>query len=193
MTNNRKIQLKIKRESDLKKVAEIVINEIISNENVSGATSSVGAKIVMLRGNLGAGKTTFTKYFARELGIEENITSPTFVIQKVFDIPEQNLSKQVDNNAGFLKNIFSKFFIKNEQYKEVKIYDKFKKLYHFDMYRLHSDSELSPLNWSEIISDKNNIVVIEWPERIDRVLTLNAINIYFEFVDETTRNITIEF
>ncbi len=34
--------------------------------------------IVLLKGDLGAGKTTFTKGIAQELGIEESITSPTY-------------------------------------------------------------------------------------------------------------------
>jgi tRNA threonylcarbamoyladenosine biosynthesis protein TsaE len=36
--------------------------------------------VVALHGDLGAGKTTFTQGFARGLGIEEAVTSPTFTI-----------------------------------------------------------------------------------------------------------------
>ena len=36
--------------------------------------------VISLVGDLGAGKTTFTKGFAKGFGIEENITSPTFAI-----------------------------------------------------------------------------------------------------------------
>lgn len=46
-----------------------------------------GATIIALRGDLGSGKTTFTKAFAAALGIPaEEITSPTFVIEKRFDL-----------------------------------------------------------------------------------------------------------
>ncbi len=45
-------------------------------------------RVLALSGELGAGKTTFTKVLARELGIEEDITSPTFVIQKSYKIPK---------------------------------------------------------------------------------------------------------
>ncbi|MGL5355168.1 MAG: tRNA (adenosine(37)-N6)-threonylcarbamoyltransferase complex ATPase subunit type 1 TsaE [Cetobacterium sp.] len=34
--------------------------------------------VVALIGDLGTGKTTFTKNFAKELGVEENLKSPTF-------------------------------------------------------------------------------------------------------------------
>ncbi len=43
------------------------------------------ATIVGLYGNLGSGKTTFTQALARHLGIKENITSPTFVIEKIYE------------------------------------------------------------------------------------------------------------
>ena len=41
--------------------------------------------IICLNGELGSGKTIFTKGFAGALGIEENITSPTFNIIKEYD------------------------------------------------------------------------------------------------------------
>jgi tRNA threonylcarbamoyladenosine biosynthesis protein TsaE len=43
-----------------------------------------GKKIVILSGNLGSGKTTLVKEFAKYLGIEDDVTSPTFSIQNVY-------------------------------------------------------------------------------------------------------------
>ncbi len=40
--------------------------------------------IICLNGELGSGKTLFTKGFAQALGIKENITSPTFSIIKEY-------------------------------------------------------------------------------------------------------------
>lgn len=40
---------------------------------------------ICLSGDLGAGKTTFTKGFALGLGINENVTSPTFTIMNEYD------------------------------------------------------------------------------------------------------------
>lgn len=41
--------------------------------------------VVTLEGELGTGKTTFTKGIAQGLGVKQNITSPTFTIVKEYD------------------------------------------------------------------------------------------------------------
>ncbi|MEK7641977.1 MAG: tRNA (adenosine(37)-N6)-threonylcarbamoyltransferase complex ATPase subunit type 1 TsaE [Patescibacteria group bacterium] len=53
---------------------------------------SSGATVVGLAGHLGAGKTAFAKCVAQTLGITEDVTSPTFVIMKVYPI---------DSSKGF--------------------------------------------------------------------------------------------
>ena len=47
--------------------------------------------VICLEGDLGSGKTVFTKGFASSLGIEETITSPTFNIIKEYPNPEMDL------------------------------------------------------------------------------------------------------
>jgi tRNA threonylcarbamoyladenosine biosynthesis protein TsaE len=45
------------------------------------------AVIVGLSGELGSGKTTFTQSFAECFGVNEQVLSPTFVIEKVYKLP----------------------------------------------------------------------------------------------------------
>lgn len=46
------------------------------------------ATLVTLSGSLGAGKTAFVQAAAQALGIDEQITSPTFVLAKAYALPE---------------------------------------------------------------------------------------------------------
>ncbi len=46
---------------------------------------AVAGSVYTLIGDLGVGKTVFTKGFAEGLGIDEDITSPTFTIVQVYD------------------------------------------------------------------------------------------------------------
>lgn len=46
--------------------------------------------VIALSGDLGAGKTTFTQGFAKALGIDEKIISPTFVIMRQHQVPNSS-------------------------------------------------------------------------------------------------------
>lgn len=49
----------------------------------------VGGEFITLIGDLGGGKTHFTKGLAIGLGIKEEITSPTFVIERIYESPKK--------------------------------------------------------------------------------------------------------
>ncbi len=51
------------------------------------------ATTVFLVGDLGTGKTTFTQSLARALGLDLPVTSPTFVIQKTYEIDQAGWQK----------------------------------------------------------------------------------------------------
>jgi len=53
------------------------------------SASAAGATLVTLSGDLGAGKTAFVKAAAREMGIEEEVKSPTFIIMQAFALPHE--------------------------------------------------------------------------------------------------------
>lgn len=116
-----------------------------------------GATLVTLSGELGAGKTSFTQGVARVLGVEDNVTSPTFVLEKVYELPENS---------------------------------SFKRLIHIDAYRLESGAALRPLGFDELMKDKNNLILLEWPERVADMLPEAAHRITLEVLSDNTRKIT---
>lgn len=65
----------------------------------------------------------------------------------------------------------------------------FSNFIHIDAYRIEDERELIPLLFSETASDRGNLIVVEWPERIENVLPKYAMTISFTFVDEKTRDI----
>jgi len=119
------------------------------------------ATILALEGELGSGKTTFARGFSHILGIKEKILSPTFVIIHRHKITNKN--------------------IKN----------KYKNLYHIDAYRLNSEEELKKLEIEEIFLNPQNIVLIEWADRIKKIIPKNSIWVHIDWLDKNKRKIFI--
>lgn len=67
-------------------------------------TSHDEATIVGLYGNLGAGKTAFTQAVARELGIKDTVTSPTFVIEKLYETTHPHFARLIHIDAYRLES-----------------------------------------------------------------------------------------
>lgn len=124
---------------------------------VGNTTSS---KVFGLSGDLGAGKTTFSKAVAKELGIQEVVTSPTFGIQKQYKVLNPKYS-----------DIFSEFV-------------------HIDAYRIEDIKETEPLRFAELFQKTNTLIFIEWPEKIAEILPKDTIVLSFESIDENTRKIS---
>ncbi len=70
---------------------------------------------------------------------------------------------------------------------------RFQEFYHIDCYRIKKPKELLDLGFQQIISKSENIVVIEWADRIQKIIPKNAVWIKFEFVDEKKRKININY
>lgn len=85
--------------------------------------------------------------------------------------------------------ISSPTFLIMKKYKPVKKINKKYTLYHFDCYRIGSGKEIFDLGWEEIVMGENNIIIVEWPEKIEEVLPKNRLNLKFELIDENIRRI----
>lgn len=57
------------------------------------------ASVVLLEGDLGAGKTTFTQALAEHLGVIEHVHSPTFILKKEYKTPHTDFKKVVHIDA----------------------------------------------------------------------------------------------
>lgn len=109
--------------------------------------------VLAYRGDLGAGKTAFTRGLARGLGYKEAVTSPTYTIVNEY-------------LGGRLP------------------------LFHFDMYRLHSDDDLWDIGWEDYL-DRNGVCAVEWSENVPEAMA-DALTVNIEKLGDTARRITIE-
>ncbi len=76
---------------ETQKVAEDFVSKLLPKQDT--------ATVVGLYGNLGAGKTAFTQCVAKTLGINEKVLSPTFVIEKIYELINQKFSHLIHIDA----------------------------------------------------------------------------------------------
>ena len=94
---------------------------------------------------------------------------------------------------GITKNIISPTFIIVRKYNIPKsLIFNLKSFYHIDLYRIENQKDLESLGIEEIINDKSNIVAIEWPEKIEKLLPKTKIDIFFEYLKDDKRSIKIQ-
>jgi tRNA threonylcarbamoyl adenosine modification protein YjeE len=81
------MQLTARSIAELRIFASEFLNDISAKDSA--------ATIVGLSGDLGSGKTAFVKEVAKELGVTDEVLSPTFVLAKFYDLAEQRWKKLV--------------------------------------------------------------------------------------------------
>ena len=69
---------------EIKRTINIKNEEETKEFGLKIGQEAVPGQVIGLIGDLGTGKTTLTKYIARGLGVEENISSPTFMIVREY-------------------------------------------------------------------------------------------------------------
>jgi tRNA threonylcarbamoyladenosine biosynthesis protein TsaE len=62
-------------------------------------------------------------------------------------------------------------------------------LYHVDLYRIESERDVEGLGLLELLGEKENVVAIEWPDKIENLLPADRIDIYFEYLGDDKRSI----
>jgi L-threonylcarbamoyladenylate synthase len=100
------------------------------------------ALIFALQGELGAGKTQFTKGLAKALGIKTNISSPTFILMKEYPYSLQLISRRAGSASGRKGTLF-----------------------HLDTWRMEKGEELLDLGLKAMLK-RGNLVAIEWLEKV---------------------------
>ena len=136
---------------ELKEVVQYILHILNSFPKSSQAT------ILALYGELGAGKTTLVQILGKQLGIEEVMISPTFILERVYPI-------------SFLD---------------------FSSLVHIDAYRLENTLELDTINFSERLGNPQNLMCIEWAEKIPEVIPVSAVKISISAPTPTKREVLV--
>jgi tRNA threonylcarbamoyladenosine biosynthesis protein TsaE len=111
-------------------------------------------KVIIFNGEMGVGKTTLIKELAKNLGVNEATSSPTF-------------------------SLVNEYQASNNQY-----------IYHFDVYRLKSESEALDMGIDEYLYS-GNWCFIEWAEKIQNLLPLEHTIIFIKQLPDGKRKLIL--
>lgn len=127
--------------------------------------------IFAMQGELGAGKTQMAKGIGKELGVKENISSPTFIVESNYDIEKPEGSHLEQKNT---------------------------ELIHIDTWRLQSGEELLEMDFLKQV-EEGNVFVIEWADKVENILAdikAEAVLLWIKIKylsDENEREIEISY
>jgi tRNA threonylcarbamoyladenosine biosynthesis protein TsaE len=129
------------------------------------------AAVVLLIGQLGAGKTTLAKGIVKGLGAAtpDDVSSPTFTLIHEYTplahpaLPHPALLNR--DREGAL-------------------------VYHIDLYRLDTAAQVATLGLDEIF-DRRAVVLIEWGERFPELMPADRIEIRLRATEENSREIEV--
>lgn len=150
---------------ETEKIAEYLFKKIEKKASPDKAI------VLALSGDLGCGKTVFSRALGKYLGVKEKIVSPTFVIYNEYQI---SLNPSLTRGGQNLKT--------------------FK---HFDLYRLNNEYEFEEIKFGDQFKPEV-LACIEWPENMgDKIWNelkekTNYFGINFKYINETTREIKAE-
>ena len=150
--------------------------ETIQHGREIGANLKVPV-LILLSGELGAGKTTFTKGLVSGIGAaeEDDVTSPTFTLVHKYErsaLVHKSEPGTVVHKGGEKSGEGAR-------------------VYHVDLYRVGNFHDLETLGLEDVFSERA-VVIVEWPDRFTLRNDWPVVRVLLEHVAEETRRITVE-
>lgn len=130
-----------------------------------------GGELLLLDGQLGTGKTTFTQGLARGLEITDVVSSPTFTLLKEYPGRPRPVSSSSEGEGVTLTS----FAVAPA-------------LYHFDLYRLEDPAEIIDLGFEDYFYG-SGVCVVEWADKADMLWPDERLRIQMKMLSETKRRL----
>ncbi|WP_376794590.1 tRNA (adenosine(37)-N6)-threonylcarbamoyltransferase complex ATPase subunit type 1 TsaE [Thermogemmatispora sp.] len=127
-----------------------------------------GGELILLAGQLGTGKTTFTQGLAQGLGISAVVSSPTFTLLKEY---RGQLGGRGEGQATRTRGLA---------------------LYHFDLYRLEHPEEILDLGFEDYFAHPAGVCVVEWADKAAALWSGEYLRVRLKLLSETKRALFFE-
>lgn len=155
---NRPNTVRINSEAEMLSLGHDFAEQILAQSSPSAVFELVG--------DVGVGKTTFTRGLADGLGVRESVTSPSFTISKryAFPLPKTQTSLNNTPEEG--------------------------QLIHYDFYRL-DDPGIMRDELAEALTEPNSVIVVEWGSDVSDLLPANKTRLELALCEDGSRTVKI--
>lgn len=137
-----------------------------------------GGELLLLDGQLGTGKTTFTQGLAQGMGITETVNSPTFTLLKEYAGQSRSPSGEVQDGER-----------KTRREQRRRPIQRGPALYHFDLYRLDDAEEMLDLGFEDYFTTGDGVCVVEWADKAEALWPVERLHIQMKILSETKRGL----
>ena len=135
--------------------------------------------LVLLHGDLGAGKTTLVRHLLRALGVQGRIKSPTFAVVEPYAVTLPNAvsacpaiaAAEASGSASAKASCIN--------------------IWHFDFYRFTDPREWEDSGFRDLFTSAG-LKLVEWPEKAAGVLPLADWELHLCAADDDTRQVRLE-
>ena len=125
--------------------------------------AAIGQALIELKGDLGAGKTTFARHLLKSLGVQGRIKSPTYAVVEAYALPAA--TQPAGHNAGLA-------------------------IWHFDFYRFNDPQEWEEAGFRELFASPG-LKLVEWPEKAAGHLPQPDLVIDIDMLANESRAVTL--
>ncbi|MDP6704669.1 MAG: tRNA (adenosine(37)-N6)-threonylcarbamoyltransferase complex ATPase subunit type 1 TsaE [archaeon] len=127
------------------------------------------------------------------LGKSLGTTGRVFALQGELGAGKTTFAQGFAKGLGIKERVLSPTFLIIKEFHIPESKQGYTTFYHLDCYRVETSKEVQDLNWKEIVSNPHHIVVVEWAERIQDILPLDAVRVSFSLSSkENERDIHID-
>jgi tRNA threonylcarbamoyladenosine biosynthesis protein TsaE len=125
--------------------------------------SAIGRALIELRGDLGAGKTTFARHLLQSLGVQGRIKSPTYAVVETYSLPSTDQLPQRQGERN---------------------------IWHFDFYRFNDPREWEEAGFRDIFASPG-LKLVEWADKAAPHLPQPDLVIHIDMQADESRLITL--
>ncbi|WP_158837420.1 tRNA (adenosine(37)-N6)-threonylcarbamoyltransferase complex ATPase subunit type 1 TsaE [Polaribacter sp. L3A8] len=116
-----------------------------------------------------------------------SVENKTLLFYGQMGVGKTTLIKEICKQLNVLDTISSPTFSLVNEYQT----SKNESVFHFDFYRIEDEEEALDMGIEEYF-DNNDWCLIEWPENIENLLPLDAIQIHLSILNDHQRNIQLK-